>query len=198
MEIDLKKLAGPCVCGGEHRIEVRKILLGPGVLEKLPALLSGLGAFRAPAVVCDRNTFSATGEAVLKLLPGSACVCLDPGNLHADERAVAAAEAGLPPRTDLLIAAGSGTIHDIARYCAKKRGVPFVSVPTAASVDGFVSTVAAMTWNGFKKTFPAVSPVCVVADSRIFSKAPRRLTASGVSDLLGKFTALADWKASPS
>ena len=67
-------------------------------------------------------------------------------------------------------------------------------MPTAASVDGFVSTVAAMTWNGCKKTFPAVAPVLVVADSDIFSRAPHRLNASGFSDLLGKYTALADWK----
>ena len=72
--------------------------------------------------------------------------------------------------------------------------IPFFSVPTAASVDGFVSTVAAMTWHGFKKSFTAVSPVVVVADTDIFKKAPLRLTASGVSDLLGKYTALADWK----
>jgi glycerol-1-phosphate dehydrogenase [NAD(P)+] len=72
--------------------------------------------------------------------------------------------------------------------------IPFFSVPTAASVDGFVSTVAAMTWNGCKKSFTAVSPVIVVADTDIYKNAPLRLTASGVSDLLGKYTALADWK----
>ena len=66
----------------------------------------------------------------------------------------------------------------------------------SASVDGFVSTVAAMTWNGCKKTFPAVAPILVVADSDIFSRAPHRLNASGFSDLLGKYTALADWKIS--
>ena len=38
------------------------------------------------------------------------------------------------------------------------------------------------------------SPVVVIADTDIFKKAPLRLTASGVSDLLGKYTALADWK----
>ena len=91
-----------------------------------------------------------------------------------------------------MIAVGSGTIHDITRYHAYERKIPFFSVPTAASVDGYVSTVAAMTWHGFKKSFTAVSPVVVIADTDIFSKAPMRLTASGVADLLGKYTALAD------
>ena len=93
-----------------------------------------------------------------------------------------------------MIAVGSGTIHDITRYHAYEMKIPFFSVPTAASVDGFVSTVAAMTWHGFKKSFTAVSPIVVIADTDIFKKAPLRLTASGVSDLLGKYTALADWK----
>lgn len=91
-------------------------------------------------------------------------------------------------------AVGSGTVHDITRFHAYEMKIPFFSVPTAASVDGFVSTVAAMTWHGFKKSFTAVSPVVVIADTDIFKKAPLRLTASGVSDLLGKYTALADWK----
>ena len=61
-------------------------------------------------------------------------------------------------------------------------------------MDGFVSNVAAMTWKGLKKTVPAVAPLAVFADTDIFAHAPRRLTASGVSDLLGKYICLADWK----
>ena len=43
------------------------------------------------------------------------------------------------------IAIGTGTVHDITRFCAHERGIGFVSCPTGASVDGFCSTVAAMT-----------------------------------------------------
>ena len=81
-----------------------------------------------------------------------------------------------------------------SRYLAYQYKIPFISVPTAASVDGFVSNVAAMTWKGLKKTVPAVAPLAVFADTDIFAHAPRRLTASGVSDLLGKYICLADWK----
>lgn len=51
-----------------------------------------------------------------------------------------------------------------------------------------------MTWYGFKKTFTAVSPKIVVADLDIISKAPARLTASGVGDMVGKYIALAEWR----
>ena len=36
--------------------------------------------------------------------------------------------------------------------------------------------------------------IFVLADTDIFAKAPARLTAAGVSDILGKYIALADWK----
>ena len=117
---------------------------------------------------------------------------LDPTGLHPTERAVAEVDEGLD--ADLLVAVGSGTIHDITRYVAFSRGINFVSVPTAASVDGYVSNVAVMTWCGTKKTLPAVPPIAMVADMDIIAKAPYELTASGIGDMIGKYTALFDWK----
>ena len=124
-------------------------------------------------------------------------ICLNPQGLHANNEGVAVTEDRLTGEEDLILAVGSGTIHDLSRYVAYHHGIPFVSVPTAASVDGFVSTVAAMTWDGMKKTMEAEAPLLVLADTEIFSKALYRLTASGVSDLLGKwYYAVADWKIS--
>ena len=59
---------------------------------------------------------------------------------------------------DCLVACGSGSLHDITRYSANEKNIPFVSFPTAASVDGFVSTVAAMTWGGQKLFEPRRRP----------------------------------------
>ena len=78
-------------------------------------------------------------------------------------------------------------LHIITKYLS-------FQVPTAASGDGFVTTVAAMTLDGVKKTVPSVAPICVYADTDIFSKAPQRLTAAGISDLMAKYICLADWK----
>jgi glycerol-1-phosphate dehydrogenase [NAD(P)+] len=193
MLIDLNEFKGGCSCLREHEISVKGIFIEDGAIERLPELLKD---FKKPAVICDENTYSAAGKRACGLLGGCLAVVLSPENLHADEKAVEKAAEMLTDDVDILVAAGSGTIHDTTRYIAAKRGISFVSVPTAASVDGFVSTVAAMTWHGFKKTLPAVAPKYVLADSGIFSKAPMRLTAAGVCDLLGKYTALADWKIS--
>jgi glycerol-1-phosphate dehydrogenase [NAD(P)+] len=61
-------------------------------------------------------------------------------------------------------------------------------------MDGFVSSVAAMTIDGRKATLPSKAPVALFADPAVFSSAPRRLTLSGVGDILGKYISLFDWR----
>ena len=193
MKFDCGQFSGVCTCGRTHSLSTQEIFLEMGALKKLPILLREDG-YNHPVIVCDGNTWKAAGKQTASLIPGSRVVCLPEENLHADETAVEKVLGELKGADDVLLAVGSGTIHDITRYAANERTLPFYSIPTAASVDGFVSTVAAMTWHGFKKSFSAVAPRFVIADTGIFSKAPYRLTASGVSDLLGKYTAIADWK----
>lgn len=196
MEIDVEQFRGPCTCKRQHEITVKGIWIEAGASQKLYEMLTEgeLRDFAAPVIVWDENTKKAAAEALADVDEICESVCLDCENLHADNHGVEILEETLPEETDLILAVGSGTIHDLSRYVSAKWGIPFISVPTAASVDGFVSTVAAMTWDGMKKTVPAQAPMYVFADTDIFSKAPYRLTASGMSDLMGKYIALADWK----
>jgi len=198
MKIDINQFLKPCSCGRTHEILVDDIIIESGAIKKLPEILSRerFADKKAIVMICDTNTYDVAGKQVEALVPGMKKVVLNPDNLHANEHGVGLCEEGLKEtgEPDLMIAVGSGTIHDITRYHAYNKNIDFISVPTAASVDGFVSTVAAMTWNGCKVSITACSPVVVVADTDIFKAAPLRLTASGVSDLLGKYTALADWK----
>lgn len=195
MELSLEELKSVCPCGKEHPIYVDTILIEEHALDRLPDLLARYGSGR-PAMFCDDHTYEAAGKYVEKLLPSIITHKLPSLHLHANDIAVDAAARMLCGTEDMLIAVGSGTIHDITRFVAHEKKIPFISVPTAASVDGFVSTVAAMTWHGLKKSMIACAPIAVVADSLIFSRAPYRLTASGISDLYGKYTALTDWKIS--
>ncbi len=186
----------PCSCGRTHRVPIQKILLCSGALEKLPALIRELGNFQKITIICDRSTYKAAGKKAEELCSAAQTICLDPRNLHADERALEAVHRTLPDDCDLLLAVGAGTIHDITRYIAREKGIPFLSVPTAPSVDGFVSPVAAMTLRGAKVTLPGVCPIAMAADTDILAAAPPRLISAGFGDLLGKYTALADWKIS--
>ncbi len=201
MHIDVEKFSNACSCGKSHDILVKDMVIEAGALDKFPEYLSKVydGNKDELVMICDTNTYEAAGKKLYEILKEECTlVKLSHKGLHADNHGVAQIEEILErlEKFKLVIAVGSGTIHDLSRFIAHKYQVPFISVPTAASVDGFVSTVAAMTWNGLKKTITAVSPIMVVADTLVFSKAPYRLTASGISDLLGKYTALIDWEIS--
>lgn len=200
MHIDVEKFSKACSCGMPHDIYVKDIIIETGALDHFPKYLGKVfeGSYDEIVLLCDTNTYEAAGKKLEEILKISKLVKLPSQGLHADNHSVELVEEKLKhiDQIKLIIAVGSGTIHDLSRFIAYKQKVPFVSVPTAASVDGFVSTVAAMSWNGLKKTIPCISPVLVVADTLVFSRAPYRLTASGISDLLGKYTALIDWEIS--
>lgn len=196
MRVDTDDFARPCRCGKEHHIGVKEILIEAGAVNALEDAMSEgfLKEYISPLLICDTNTCKVTEEIMEDIYDRCQILVLDAEGLHADEHAVEIVENYMDEDIDLILAVGAGTVHDISRYIAYQYKIPFISVPTAASVDGFVSTVAAMTWNGMKKTMPAAPPIAVYADTNIFAGAPRRLNASGVSDLLGKYICLADWK----
>lgn len=196
MRVDTDDFGRPCSCGKKHHIDVKEIIIEEGAVEKLEEAMSDgfLKQYISPLLICDTNTCRATEEIMEDIYDRCQVLVLDAEELHADEHAVEIVENYMDEDIDLILAVGSGTIHDISRYIAFQYKIPFISVPTAASVDGFVSNVAAMTWKGMKKTVPAVPPMAVFADTSIFARAPKRLIASGISDLFGKYICLADWK----
>ena len=191
MIIDSKRYNGACLCGKKHKMTTEACIIEAGCLFNANEYIAKYGLCGYSVAIYDENTYRATQGRHPK---ADKEIILSPDGLHADNHGVSLALEKLPEKCDYLIAVGSGTVHDITRYCAHKMGIPFVSCPTAASVDGFCSSVAAMTWDGFKKTFEAVSPKIVIADLDIISNAPMYLTSSGFGDMIGKFIALADWK----
>lgn len=198
MKVSLESLSLPCPCQKVHSLVVEQIVIEAGALTRVSDFISTKDFSDYPMIICDFNTYPLGVEQLKKELglKSQQVICLNSAQLHADEFALQAIRKQLNVKVSVLIAFGSGTIHDLTRYTAHKLNIPFISVPTAASVDGFASTVAAMTFKGFKVTVPAQAPLAIFADTSIISQAPSHLTAAGVADLLAKFTALLDWKVS--
>ena len=191
MIIDSLQYNGLCSCGREHKMQTEFCIVESGCLKEIDKYLSKYDLHGNMVAVYDENTYKATADRHPTV---NHEVILDPTDLHANEHGVDYLMEKLPKDAEILIAIGSGTIHDLTRYCAYTLGIEFVSCPTAASVDGFCSSVAAMTWHGCKKTLTAVSPKIVVADIDVIKNAPMRLTRSGFGDMIGKYVALTDWK----
>lgn len=189
-----------CECGKTHAVSMRRVVIEDGALDGISGWLREEG-LRSVLLVADARTMVAAGARLASLLEVGGirvdvCRIADGihGDLIADEDAVAQVMVALSPEVSAVLAVGSGTLHDIVRFVCHRSGRAFVSVPTAASVDGFVSTGAPLVLRGFKQTIPAAAPDAVFADLDILTAAPRCLTAAGFGDMLGKFTSLADWR----
>ena len=176
-------------CSKRHHVLLKSAVIAPDAMLGFEDVLHQCGFDDDYAVIYDENTYEALQG---KRPKAKQEIILPPENLHANEHGVDLAKAKLGD-AKLLVAAGAGTVHDISRYICAERGAPFASVPTAASVDGFVSSVAAMTLGGFKVTVPSAAPDFLVADLDVIAAAPAYLAASGLGDVLGKYVSLTDW-----
>ena len=193
MRIDGQRYGGKCSCGKTHEMTTKLSVIESGALLRFSDYLKELDLDGDHiCAIYDTNTYNAVPadrrpKAVQEII-------LDPTGLHADEFSTAEVFRQMKDGITMIVGVGGGTVNDIARFCGYKKGLPLISVPTAASCDAFGSDVAAMTWEGLKKSISCLSPVLVVADLDIIKAAPSDLILSGIGDMLGKFIALAEWK----
>lgn len=192
-------LSGPCPsCGLEHSVAIEQVVVGRDARERLGAYLDAK-RWRSVLVVEDANTADALGDALAGELSAAGHVVAlqrfaDRHGLLADDEAVAAVRDALgAARPDAVLAVGSGVLNDVTRYATFLEGSAYVSVPSAPSMDGYASSVAAMQFDGLKVTLPAQAPLAIFADSAVLAAAPREMIVWGFGDLIGKATARFDW-----
>jgi glycerol-1-phosphate dehydrogenase [NAD(P)+] len=151
-------------------------------------------------LVADHNTYPVLGQAVESALKKRGwdvrSVVFDSPEVIPDEDFIVQVlmEADQVERTYLAV--GSGTITDITRFASHRTRRPFISLPTAPSVDGFTSPSASLVIGRIKQTVMAQPPLAVIADLETLAAAPQKMIAAGFGDILGKAIALADWQIS--
>lgn len=155
-------------------------------------------------LVADANTWAALGERVAAALRAQGLavtpILLRPlgdaaGDLAADEAQIVQVllpAVGQPER--VYLAVGAGTITDITRFASHRLGRPFISLPTAPSVDAYTSLNAPLVIRRLKETVNAQAPLAVFANLETLCRAPRAMVAAGFGDMVGKYTCLADWR----
>jgi glycerol-1-phosphate dehydrogenase [NAD(P)+] len=178
--------------------ELASVFSGETVFERLAEDLQARLPVRI-LLVMDQNTRGACGEQVEEVLRlgGLSFISLVlPGvpRVGADETSIARVLQALNGAPAVLVAVGSGTITDIVRFVAFQTRLPFLSVPTASSVDAFTSYTAAITIAGVKYSFPTKIAAGVYIHLPTLCAAPAQMTAAGFGDMIAKYTGLADWR----
>ena len=171
----------------------RIVVTGPGVLEQLPAVVAELDLPERGLIVCDSNTLKIAGRQVNEYLEIGGHQMKKVVVEGANSQELLRVEDALDG-FDFLVGVGGGRPIDLAKQAGFNRNIPFVSIPTAASHDGFGSARSSIRQAGRKTSMQAIPPIAVVADTTIISRAPSRLLAAGVGDIVSNQTAVLDWR----
>ena len=182
-----------CECGKRHVCSIEKVYIEKGATKRLAELCAD---YKKVLLVADENTYAAGGERVSLALSDKEIkrVIFDGKTvLIPDERAIERVNAELGD-SEVIIAIGSGVIQDLCKYVSHFSGVPYIDVATAPSMDGYASDGAAMILKGMKETVKAGLPKAIVCDVDILKDAPLDMIKAGYGDIIGKYSALCDWR----
>lgn len=194
----LKRHEFACTCGQNHCMNIDEIVIGSCMLERIPEIVRKHDLGDRVLVVMDQMIFNLYGQKIEETLRSAEfAVTMNVFTEKAvlpNEMALAKMLITMEPGTEWILAVGSGAINDLCRYMSYKLGIPYVSVPTAASMDGYTADSALLLLNGLKQTRKATYPKLVIGDTGVLSGTPQILLAAGFGDLAAKITAGADWE----
>lgn len=195
--MDINRILKPleCSCGKTHTCDIEYVYIENNAISRLDKLCSNN---KNILLVADENTFSAAGEKVVGRLSGKnikKVIFSGKTVLIPDENAIEKVTSALC-KTDLIIGIGSGVIQDLCKYVSFFNKIPYIIVATAPSMDGYASNGAAMILKGMKETVAAGLPKAIIADTCVLKDAPLEMIKAGYGDIIGKYSALCDWKLS--
>lgn len=159
---------------------------GPGVLDRLPDLVSGLG--NKPFLVADPFVAERYGPRLKELLGPSVIIAPFGGECTSAEidRMTAKAKAC---GTDVVIGMGGGKTIDTAKGVRILLGGRIVIAPTIASNDSPTSRLSVIYDENHELSevrLMASNPDAVLVDSELIVEAPVRFFLAGVGDALSK------------
>ena len=175
--------------------ESRTIVIEDSLAGSEADVVAALGAGRNVCVVSDRTTHVVLGERVERALRGRFDVqsIVVESDVRADDVTVDRLGAAIAPGTDLVVAVGAGTLNDLTKMVAFRRGSLQAVFATAPSMNGYTSLSASITTAGVKRSFRTRTPAGVYFDLGVVAAAPPRLIHAGLGDSACRSTAQADW-----
>ncbi len=184
-----------CGCGKQHACDIKYVYIEQGAINRLSEICK---SDKNILIVADENTYEAAGELTLNALEGKSITkIIFSGKevLVPNEMAIETVTENLGD-TEIIIGIGSGVIQDLCKYVSFYNKVPYMIVATAPSMDGYASNGAAMITDGMKVTYAVGLPTAIIGDVDVLKNAPMEMIKAGYGDIIGKFSALNDWKLS--
>jgi glycerol-1-phosphate dehydrogenase [NAD(P)+] len=203
--VGLSELLGTefrCDCGRTHGLTVRRFVYDATAIDRLPDIVRQCAGHGVQvAVVADSRTWEVCGRRTLAALRRT--------HKEAKEVVVADGQHGSPvcyeatfrtllarlreAKPEVLVAVGSGVINDLCKWVSFERGIPYLVVATAASMNGYAAANVAATIAGVKVLLEARPPVAVIAEPQTIARAPHEMIEAGFGDTIAKHQSNTDW-----
>ncbi len=97
-------------------------------------------------------------------------------------------------KSEVVYAVGGGLAADAAKYMAVKLNLPLVVLPTALSVDAFITAASGIRRAGCVYYIETKPPEDLILDLEIIANAPPSIRAAGITDVMSIATGAWDWK----
>lgn len=94
----------------------------------------------------------------------------------------------------VIYSIGGGLAVDAAKYIAKGLNLPLTCLPTALSVDAFLTWTSGVRHEGCVEYMETKSPERLIIDMDVLATAPENIRAAGICDVLSIATGLWDWE----
>ncbi|MFC2153863.1 NAD(P)-dependent glycerol-1-phosphate dehydrogenase [Candidatus Altiarchaeota archaeon] len=167
----------------------REVIVGDDAIYEVRNLVDRLDLGGKSLIMCDPITKEIAGDEIRKQLSDEVFVMGDDKKNEFKEELRHIEHS----RVNFLVGVGGGKVIDKTKVLAFDAGIPYLSVPTAASHDGIASPRASIVREG-NSSLGVHSPLGVIADTKIIRRAPKRLLASGAADVISNYTAILDWR----
>lgn len=95
---------------------------------------------------------------------------------------------------DVIYSVGGGLAVDTAKYLATRYNLPLVCLPTALTVDAFLTWASGVRRDGCVYYIETKPPDRLIIDFEVLGNAPAPLRAAGICDVLSIATGLWDWR----
>lgn len=94
----------------------------------------------------------------------------------------------------IIYSVGGGLAVDAAKYIANGLNLPLTCLPTAFSVDAFLTWTSGVRHEGCVQYMETKSPERLIVDMDVLAVAPESIRAAGICDVLSIATGLWDWE----
>ena len=184
----------------------REVIVGHNTTDQIKGMCRRITRSKNALIVVDKNTKKISGDKIAKILSGASyeinTIVISSPIMQKDVHVAwptmkevnSVVKAAEKYESEFLMGVGGGSVIDVTKLAAYELSQLFVSVPTSAAHDGMASPRAALKDKKGSVSKTAVSPMAILADTEIISKAPYRMLASGCADVISNLSAVKDWE----